>query len=126
MNLPETIYSDFKHAASAMAESLKAPAEMIIQACVKQAIVDSIVNLLIILFLGIITIVGIRYTKINYKNSIGKRDDGPNMIAAMSFGVTVIFAIIFLCFTFEHLTTTITGFINPEYKAITTFIKALK
>ncbi len=127
-NLPAEIYGDIKNAIIAIAEGLKVPAEMLLQAIIKQGVVDSISKLCIIIFLLVVAIIVTRiflpFWKKYFNSSYSS--DGEDFFCAISIFLTIVLWIAFFVTTLNNVNNIVTGFVNPEYRAIEMVLDLIK
>jgi len=116
-----------------LAESLAVPAEYVYKILVKQAVVNSVVELLLLLtfmFLFIrccrkaLSLMRTMDSDGDYTNEKGDIEDGA--ADAIVNGVGGLIAVIGLFRSLSYFSNMVTGFINPEFMAITEIIKMLK
>lgn len=106
-------YSEKTYAAiCSLAKSLKQPIEHVYAVLVKQQVVESITNLVIIILAILFAIIGIRFVK--HPNADWK--DG-NVYSTVG-GILLFLSALCIFSSLLELNDTITGFVNPEYGAI--------
>tara|TARA_R110002020_G_scaffold104052_2_gene243660 strand:+ start:185 stop:691 length:507 start_codon:yes stop_codon:yes gene_type:complete len=120
-------------AIGSLAESLAVPAEYVYKILVKQAVVNSFVELLLLLTFTFLFIRCSRKFLIlmrkmdsngGYTNEKGEEEDGE--ADAIVNGAGSLILLIGLLRSLAYFSDMVTGFINPEFMAITDIIKMLK
>lgn len=108
-------------AVSSIADALKVPAEHVYSVLVKQSVIHSIVNILLSILFIIITIISYKMSIYYYKKH-DNDDCEDGVFEYADSGIFCTLSIIMLIVWIIHLLATvniiITGFINPEYRAI--------
>jgi predicted PurR-regulated permease PerM len=120
-------------AIGSLAESLAVPAEYVYKILVKQAVVDSVVELLLLLTF---TFLFIRCTRKfltlmrkvdrygDYLNEKANKVSGEADLIVNGVGAVIL--LVGLLRSLAYFSNMVTGFINPEFMAITEIIKMLK
>jgi predicted PurR-regulated permease PerM len=120
-------------AIGSLAESLAVPAEYVYKILVKQAVVDSVVELLLLLTFTFLFIRCSRkfltlMRKVDkygdYLNEKANKVSGEADLVVNGVGAGII--LIALLRSLAYFSNMVTGFINPEFMAITEIIKMLK
>lgn len=122
------IYEDVKEALVGLSGALKVGSEHVYKVLIKQQIVNSV----IFLFLGILsTYLIINFMK-NYKSdeqwilkNTNSNDPPPTFLGVIR-GLQMVLAIILLMIFLFNIDVVMTGFINPEYGALTEIMKWIK
>lgn len=126
------VYTDVKEGIKGIAVALKQPAEYVYSILVKQSVVNSITNLLIYIIMGVV--VWFCYKRLRagllklenkdhpwYRDEIGEHTSIIiPLIAVIVLGLSLAIGV---CCT---LTSTITGFVNPEYDALQSIFNFIK
>ena len=126
--LKAEIYKDVKGIVKELASSLQTTSEKVYKILIKQAFVESVVDL--ILFIGFIVVsicfsrLWLRIRDVRISNDRTRYDD-PTILEVLAFAlliVCLISIIVYLC----NLNTIIMGIINPEFKVVDYLISNLK
>ena len=106
----EQIYTDFKHAVNAIAESLQVGAEHVYEILVRQQLIESVGICLLLAFIAMIS--GVSFKKLEL---VGKEDEQYDGARWIPFCIGLFAFIIVFAIAGESI---LTGFFNPEYGAI--------
>ncbi len=106
------VYTDVKAGLTGIAQALKVPAEHVYGVMIKQQIVKSVVDLILILIAVAVFVLLMKY----YKYLRNKDASEPQHFFGAAFGS--IGAFIYIGWAMSHLGEMVTGFINPEYGAL--------
>lgn len=118
----KTIYFDIKSGIAGLAAALKVTAEHVYTILVKQQVVNSIICLI----LGIISIIFIINWFKKYKSDEKwDSDHGPTALGLVRI-TQIIIGFILLAISLVNIDVIITGFINPEYGAIKEILNFIK
>lgn len=137
------VYTDVKSGLSALGSALKIGSEHVYTVLVKQQLTNSIMYLIMVLFLYILTIIGYNkakktyeahlslnpYDKVKDNYDFSNYDINSSAKGILSVIITILTIILFvsttatLCTNFNVI---ITGFINPEYGAIKEVLNIIK
>lgn len=123
--LSHTIYKDVKGVIKDLADALKVGTEHVYEVLVKQQLVDSITYLLLYgVFLFFIIWLTRNGNVLEKKGGHRTREEDDLM--QWFYVPAVILSILLAVFFLFTISTVVTGFINPEYGAITKIIEMLK
>lgn len=129
------IYSDIKIGINSLAQSLKVSATHVYNTIIKQQIVHSITNTIIILMLFLLCLIVAKYAKTTYKGHLElcKLKNNPittstpkEVLSIILTIISVLLGIIGTITLFKRIDDIIIGFINPEYGAIKEIISFIK
>lgn len=118
----KTIYSDIKSGIVGLATALKVTAEHVYTILVKQQVVNSIIYLI----LGIISIIFIINWIKKYKSNEEWEDYGNPTALGVVRITQIIIGFILLVISLLNIDIIITGLINPEYGAIKEILNFIK
>lgn len=121
-NTFKMIYSDIKEAISGLAEGLNVGAKHVYTVLVKQQLVNSFTNLLI---LGISLFLIFSFLKSYKSEEIWETHDNPTGLGIYRILQGLIGLTLFIFFV-ANISETITGLINPEYGAMENIIELIK
>ena len=126
------IYSDFKSGMAGMASALKVTTEHVYVVLVKQQVVKSISTLMIIIFWFVMFFIFYRFSKSSYNKHLLTNQSytiDETILGAMSILSALASVGCFIggaCLFGLNYNKIITGFINPEYGAITDVFEFIK
>lgn len=119
----EKIYEDAKSALKQLASALEVGAEHVYEVLVRQQVVYSIVHITLYVFISIAIFIlfyqGNNLIKINKSNN---HDDAIGWLMIPGGILSIALIIYFFC----TISTTVTGFVNPEYGAIKEVMEIIK
>jgi len=113
-SLYKTIYEDAKSGITGLADALKVGAEHVYKVLVKQQIVNSITNVLIMLILSWLTYKAFQAGK----GWADKHSDESDGLSYLIFFFIMLITSMPLLLYLSNLNDTVMGFINPEYGAM--------
>ena len=134
-----TVYADAKEAMKGLGAALKVGSEHVYGVLVKQQVVKSVSDIILIVFLLAVSIFGVNYTRKTYKahlklcgyvegqyNRIALDDSAKGILSVVLAIVSIVCIIVFFTTTICCYEEIVTGFINPEYGAIKEIMDLIK